>query len=237
MGRASSAKKVARAARGTGRPGARRSLVWPTTISFVVLLGVGLILFTVMSNSDTATAAPIIGDHWHAAYAIDNCGTFIPSLVDVTADQLGLHTHGDGLIHIHPFVTTVTGKNADLANWGKTTGLQLTDTSLKAAGIDVKNGATCDGKPAVVQVKVWNNRQDTVGHLLTSDFAKLAPQDQNIITIAFLPKGDDIPQPPADVLANLISPADLTGTTTTTAAGGTTTTTAVGGTTTTTAAP
>jgi hypothetical protein len=211
-------------------------MVWPATIGSVVVLGVALILLTI-SRPNTATAAPIIGDHWHAAYGIDNCGTFIPPLVDIAADTLGLHTHGDGLIHIHPFVTTVTGKNADLANWGKTTGLQLTDTSIKAAGIDVKNGGTCDGKPAIVQVKVWTDRTDTVGHLLTADFAKLAPQDQNIITIAFLPKGDDVPQPPADILANLVSPADLTGATTTTAPGGTTTTTVAGaGTTTTTVA-
>ncbi|HEY2331457.1 MAG TPA: hypothetical protein VGH94_06025 [Acidimicrobiales bacterium] len=214
MGRASSAKKVARANRASRNPGNRRSLAWPATISAVVVVGIALILFTV-SKPNPAQAAPQIGDHWHAAYGINYCGTFLPPLTDVTADTLGLHTHGDGLIHIHPFTSEVTGKDANLKNWGRTTGLQLTDTSIKAAGIDVKNGATCDGKPATVQVKVWDDLQDDTGHLLTKDFALFNPQDQNIITIAFLPPGTDIPKPPDSALAALAGPADLTGATTT----------------------
>ncbi len=177
-----------------------------------MIIGVALILVTV-SKPNEASAAPQIGDHWHAAYGINNCGTFIPPLTDTTADTLGLHTHGDGLIHIHPFTSEVTGKDANLKNWGRTTGLQLTDTSIKAAGIDVKNGGTCDGKPAKVQVKVWDDLQDDTGHLLTKDFSSFNPQDQNIITIAFLPEGADIPKPPDSVLANLAGPADLQPTT------------------------
>jgi hypothetical protein len=205
-------------------------MVWPATIAGVIVLGIALILVTI-GGPNAASVPPIIGDHWHAAYGIDDCGTFIPPLTDVVSDTLGIHTHGDSLIHIHPFTSAVTGKDANLRNWGKTTGLQLTDTSIKAAGIDVENGQTCDGKPAVVQMKVWNDPSDDTGHLVTKDLASFNPQDQNLVTIAFLPAGDPIPRPPDSALANLAVPADVVGTTIP-GAGATTTTTAPGTTTT-----
>jgi hypothetical protein len=226
MGRASSAKKVARANKAARRPGARRSLAWPATITGVVALGVGLILFTI-GQPAPPVIHPVVGDHWHAAYGIDNCGTFIPPLADVTTDVTGIHTHQDGLIHIHPFSSTLGGKNANLATWGLTTGLELTDTSIKAQGINVKNGDDCNGKPGVVKVRVWTNLNDPTGHLLTSNFNSFAPQDQAFLTIAFLPEGDEVPKPPDAALANLDHPADLatSGATTTTTVAPTTTTT------------
>lgn len=207
MGRASSAKKVARAARGSQRPGTRRSFAWPATIAGVVILGMGLLALT-LAEDDPVVVGPRIGDHWHAAYGISNCGTFIDPLTDVTADVTGIHSHGDGLVHMHPFSTRASGSGANLGTWGETVGLELTDTSIKAAGIDVENGDDCDGEPGVVQVKVWSSVLDTEGRVLEKDFAKYAPQDQELVTIAFLPAGADIPRPPDSSIANLDDPID-----------------------------
>jgi hypothetical protein len=226
MGRASSAKKVARANKAARRPGTRRSFAWPVTITGVVTLGVVLLVFT-LRQPEPAVVHPVLGEHWHAAYGIDNCGTFIAPLVDLTQDQTGIHTHGDGLIHLHPFSSAVSGHNANLAVWGLTSGLQLSDTSIKAQGIDVKNGDDCNGKPGVVQVRVWTGFDDPTGHLLTSEFAGYAPQDQEFLTIAFLPAGDDIPKPPESALANLDNPIDVAGSVTTTTIVAPTTTTTV----------
>jgi hypothetical protein len=211
MGKASSSKKVARAARAAGRPGAGRNLAWPSLIGVVVVLGVLLI---VLSRGNTeASVAPKLGDHWHAAYGIYDCDHFIASLVDVVNPEVGgLHTHGDGLMHMHPTGTRYTGKNANLKNWGANVGLDLTDSSVTAAGIARKNGDECaDGSKGTVQVKVWDSPDDPDGRLLSGDYADYAPQEFTLFTIAFVAEGTDIPKPPDEAIASLQAPSDVVG--------------------------
>lgn len=210
MGRASSNKKVQRAARAAGRPGAGRNLTWPLTIGGVVVVGVLLIVFTVAGPNKDA-AAPKIGDHWHAAYGLYNCNSFIPPLQDEKSDTTGLHTHDDGLIHMHPFATKYTGSGANLENWGKTVGMAITDTRVDARGMTVENGDKCDGKPGKVVLKVWDDPTDTKGHIIKKDIGKFAPQNFNLVTIAFVADGTDVPRPPDAAIAALQAPSDLTG--------------------------
>jgi hypothetical protein len=222
MGKASSSKKVARAARAGGKPGTGRSYGWPLLVTAVVVVGVLLI---VLSRSDSpAAVAPKLGDHWHAAYGIYDCDHFIPNLSDVKSpDTTGLHTHDDGLMHMHPFSTKYTGHGANLGNWGEMTGLKVTDTSIKAAGIDRKNGEKCGSKPATVQLKVWDSPDATTGRLIKKDFAKYAPQEFTVWVLAFVPEGTDIPKPPQAVLDALESPSDVAGGGTNTGSNGSTT--------------
>jgi hypothetical protein len=220
MGRASSKKKDrARVARAAGRRASRRNLGWPLMMGGLVILGVVLILIT-LSGDDAEAVDPRPGDHWHAAYGINNCGAFLGPLNDVTQDVTGIHTHGDGLMHIHPFSSQYAGEEANLGTFGQTVGLQLTDTSFKAGTVAVKNGDDCNGQPGKVQLKVWDSLDDDEGRLLESDFAEFNPQDGELVTIAFLPEGADIPKPPDYALTALPAPSDVTGvpvTTTTTA--------------------
>ena len=112
MGKASSSKKVARAARAgsTHKGPERRALGFPLAIVAVVLLGTGLVVFS-RENRDEAIP-PTLNDHWHAAYGIWNCGQWEPALVDAGQDLNGIHTHTDGVIHIHPFSSASTGNRA-----------------------------------------------------------------------------------------------------------------------------
>lgn len=50
---------------------------------------------------------PGLADHWHSAYSIYVCDEISPWVYfdDSGQDTTGIHSHGDGLIHIHPFVT------------------------------------------------------------------------------------------------------------------------------------
>lgn len=196
MGRASSSKKVSRAARAAGRPGASRNLLWPVSIAVVVALGIGLIWASL--PEDKELVAPLINDHWHAAVGIDLCGEFQPDLADAKQDTSGIHSHGDGLIHIHPFSSRYTGKGANVGAWADQVGLDLSDDSIKLPGREtLENGDDCGGKPGVVQMKVWEDLADTQGRTIDGDFTDFAPQDGNILTIAFLPEGDEIPRPPS----------------------------------------
>jgi hypothetical protein len=144
-------------------------------------------------------AAPRIGDHWHAAYGVHLCGEWQPDLIDgPEGDVSGIHSHGDGLIHIHPFSSRVTGEGANLGAFGDTVELELSDDSLKLPDrAALEDGADCGGTPGVVQVRVWENIDDAEGRLLEGDFADHAPQDGEIITIAFLPEGEEVPRPPS----------------------------------------
>ena len=131
MGKASSAKKVARAARAGGRGsrgGQRRSLLFPATITVVCVLGVSLILYA-RTQDEAQALEPGVTDHWHAAYAIDICGSIQPPLTN-DADPNGTHTHGDGVIHIHPFSSGGAGENATLGAFLDGAGIKLTDTQL-----------------------------------------------------------------------------------------------------------
>ncbi len=115
MGKASSAKKVARAARAGGgrRSRQRRDVTFPATVSAVVVLGILLVLFA-RGSGDDADAAPRIGEHIHVAYGIYVCDNFIPPLTDQQGDRLGIHTHQDGVIHVHPTSSAASGENGTL---------------------------------------------------------------------------------------------------------------------------
>jgi hypothetical protein len=197
MGRASSSKKVARAAKAAGRPGTSKSLVWPVSIGAVVLLGIALIAVSA-AGRDSASAAPILGDHWHAAYGVYVCDEFVPPFNDAKADESGIHAHGDGLMHIHPFSTRYTGEDATIGAFGETTAFELADDSLTLpTGKTYENGDDCGGEPGVVQVKVWDGLADEEGRVLESGFADHAPQDGELVTIAFAPEGTDLETPPS----------------------------------------
>src|SRR5688500_3304374 len=109
MGRASSGKKVARAAStGGGRTArGRQPWAWYAGIMAVILLGSFLIVTSRQERQDRLAAGGEISpsaakrDHWHAAYGVYLCDTFQPPLTN-ERDPLGIHTHGDGVIHIHP---------------------------------------------------------------------------------------------------------------------------------------
>lgn len=216
MGKASSSKKVARAAKAAGRPGSGRSLGWPLLITAVVVVGVLLVVLSRGGNADAV--APKLGDHWHAAYGIYDCDHFIPNLQDVKSDDpsaggTGLHTHGDGLMHMHPYGTRYTGHGANIGNWGVTTGLEVKDTSIKAAGISRKNGDLCDGKKGTLKLKVWDSPDDAKGHFIDKDYADYAPQEFTMWVLAFVPDGADIPKPPQANIDALQAPSDVVGAT------------------------
>lgn len=158
MGKASSSKKIRRVQQaGVSRaPGQRRNLAYPALIAAIVVVGVVLVVLARDSRQATATEAPTTRDHWHAAYATNICGVAQGNPADVGPDRLGIHTHQDGLIHIHPFTASATGTNATFAKFAQSIGLTVSPDSMKLAdGTTKTNGQKCDGKKAEVALYVW----------------------------------------------------------------------------------
>jgi hypothetical protein len=252
MGKASSAKKVARAARAGGRSsaGRQRNLLFPGVIGAIVLLGSALVWYAADDRKGDTSIPPVVGeDHWHAAYGIYICGEWQPDIPEFE-NTTGIHTHGDGVIHIHPFSQSGAGENATLGTFLEDTDVKLSDDQLTIGKNELPDGAKtwkegedqCDGKDAELVVAQWEDVSDENAKpaLLTSGLKDIRFRgDGEGYTIAFMPEGDtDIPKPPtAANLAELgaVDAGAQAGSTTTTAPGGLTTTTAGAGGTTTTA--
>jgi hypothetical protein len=188
MGKASSSKKVARAARAAGRPGAKKNYAWPAAIGAVVVLGVLLVILSFGGKS--AALAPRIGDHWHAAYGVYDANKFIAPFVDKGQDTTGIHTHGEGLMHIHPFATRTSGKGANISAFLDDVGGKVSDTSIDVPGLKAKNGdKTSTGKVGHVELWVWDNPADAAATVVRKDIGQWAPKDQSIWVLAFVPDG------------------------------------------------
>jgi hypothetical protein len=194
MGKASSSKKVARAARAGGRRSAgsrQRDLLFPSVIGIIVLLGVALIAFAANDRKTEATIAPAVNkDHWHAAFGIYICGKFQPAPPQFES-PIGIHTHGDGV-----------GKNATLGNFLKGTDprISLSDDELKIGKKSWKVGdQKCNGKDAELILAQWKDVQNTKEKptLIRRDFNSTRFRENGEgYTIAFVKEGTtDIPKP------------------------------------------
>jgi hypothetical protein len=216
MGKASSAKKVARAAR-TGGGRTRRgstSWVWPGLMAVVVILGTAGIVYS-RDQRQPDNTRPLTTDHWHAAIGYYICGSFVPNLPEGD-DPLGIHGHGDNVVHIHPFGASSSGKRATLEVYFDTVNADISDDRIELPGQETKtNGDRCENGPGRVQTKVWDTRSPTdPGRIVEGDPSNIRPQDNQLITIAFVPEGTDIPRPPSE--PNLDALTDVPGATTTT---------------------
>ena len=155
------------------------------------------------------------GEHWHAAYGIYVCGEYLPP-IDGSGfpDPEGIHTHDDGLIHIHPFVPGAAGRKATL------------DRFLRAAHIVAKPGRELrfpDAGGSIVTYRDGDRCPDgAVGHVSVIAFPKpgakgpagliLEPSTWHLehgqaIAFAFTADSATVTQPPSR--ATLDDPDDI----------------------------
>ncbi len=222
MGKASQAKKVNRAAMtGGGRTAGKKTPVaWYSSLFLVVVLGVMGVFVASKNLNDSKASASVVPpqpardgrpqDHWHAAYGFNLCGKWVAPLNDgPRGDSNGIHTHGDGLIHTHPFVSAAAGKNATFGKMMTTTATEVTATSvdLKRDGEEFKNGDKCGKKAGVLTARVFKNLADKTGKELKGNPATWRIVDGSLISISFNPKGFKLTQPPS--AANINDPGDL----------------------------
>lgn len=214
-----SARKVARAAsQGGGGSKAAKQRAWLFPLIVVVLLagGIGLVAFARGENessgaNDTPPRARLNEtspfDHWHAAFAINVCGDELPVLYDAGPDLLGIHTHEDGLIHIHPFSTRAAGNQATLGKFFDQVGLKVSDDAVElpsglAEETVYRSGeTTCGGEEAEWVMAHWKDASvassTSPDQIIRSDFAAVKlSEDLGAYTLAFVPVGEtDIAAP------------------------------------------
>lgn len=231
MGKASSAKKVARAARAGGRVSARqpRGLLFPASLALVVVLGVGLAVFArAERREEDRSASPQLGDHIHTAFGINICGEFKPSLPEFSS-QVGIHTHSDGLIHVEPTSALAVGSNAVLNRFiddAREEGgidIALSSSKLTYLGETFEEGTTdCDGvDDAQLRMGYWSDAGSTTPEVTTGDFGERRLADDGAaLTLFYGARDADIPKPPsAESLPEMGSVSGVDASTTSTSAG------------------
>jgi hypothetical protein len=189
------------------------SFGWNVGIALVAVLGVALLIWTVAGRRSEAVAAPRAGnpatgepgDHWHAALDVYTCTGWLETPApefETKADnpeiRVGIHSHGDGLIHIHPFNSSESGKNATLGRFLEYGGWSAGSTSFDLwGGAKEKNGDPCtlaDGSEQKGTLTWYVNGKKQPGN--PSDYQ---PKDRDQIALVFAPAGTkltDLGTPP-----------------------------------------
>jgi hypothetical protein len=213
MGKASSAKKVARAAGlgGSRAYGARPPYVYYFAVLVLVVLGViGVYNSREYANNKInaqGTGAPKVGQSppWYEGYAVDICGKLLPPITS-NKDPYGITTKGGGIISISPTVKSAAGHNATLGKFASAVGMTLNASEIQVPGGRLyQRGASCQGKPGNVYVMVWTSPQAPQSDGVLQDKKKVDVakgyvdtcnpdcvsgvllQNNQLLTIAFLP--------------------------------------------------
>ncbi|MGH8972872.1 MAG: hypothetical protein ACRD0C_06670 [Acidimicrobiia bacterium] len=176
------------------KPKARKSgtMGFAAVIGVIALLGVVGIVASKSGDSAGAATGPDIGEHHHAALGINICGQWKPNTPQYESAK-GIHSHGDGFIHMHPYSRAGANENATVGLFLSQADEKVTNDSIKLGdGTDLKNGDECvnlDGKPGKLRWSV--NGEEKKGNP-----ARYVPNDRDVIALAFLPEGEDIGTPP-----------------------------------------
>ena len=223
MGKASSAKKVARLAqKGKGRKVRfQGGTLFPALVVGVSLIGLALIVYSRASIPDR-NVAPTVEDHWHASYGFYICDEWLPDLQGNKEEldrsgflandefrRTGIHSHDDGVMHWHPYTSAATGRNARLGVFLNVYGVKLTDTKLTMPAdqgggvyeegvtkcID-KDGNEVDGQLVVYAYEAYNTPNDFATYITNFDGIRLK-QDAMAFTVVFAPAGEQPGLPPS----------------------------------------
>ena len=199
MGKASRKKRPVKA------KARKSSLGFTVAVVLIVVIGVAGIALSRGGGDDTADGPGVkIGDHWHATMGVNMCGTWQGNLPPYEA-ATGVHSHGDGFMHIHPFSAAGAGSNAKVSLFFSQADEKIAATELNVGGEKRKNGDICenlDKKPGLVRWSV--NGEEKTGN--PGDYV---PNDRDVVAIAFLPEGVEIGVPPA--AASGANPSDVAG--------------------------
>ena len=177
----------------------------------VVILVFGVALIALARNDHSAGNAAArkgpgakIGDHWHAAIGVNICGAWQPNLAQYEpSPNTGVHSHGDGYIHLHPYSAAGAGRNATVGLFYRQAGDKVSAGQITFDRKTHKDGDVCenlDRKPGLVRWTV--NGQEKTG-----DPAAYAPNDRDVIALAFVPRDADIGTPPVALAGN--GPSDV----------------------------
>jgi hypothetical protein len=219
-----STKRIARLAqRGKGkRVRFQGGTLFPVTVIVVLALGTATVIYARESRPDPGSFPPQVGDHWHAAYGIYACDTWLAKFRDDKEEQrtdrrtgaqqfvdedfalTGIHSHAEGVIHYHPFSTAAVGKRARLGVFLDVYDVELSPTRLKVPDseggneYDLDDGFRCGGEDTEIKVVAWDSFSDTGrGQTYITDLDDVPVRNDGMaFAIAVVPRGQEVAMPP-----------------------------------------
>lgn len=146
-------------------------------LSFLVTVSMVFFLILPLFQPGGISGQPRIGDHWRASYLIVIYGKRLPTFPVETPG--GVHTHGDGLIDIHPETPSEEGRGANLARFMGTAGGLLTEDTLAlpTGELYVNGDRSPEGKPGRLSLQVKGQEVRPI--------ASYVPQDGDDLVISF----------------------------------------------------
>jgi hypothetical protein len=148
----------------------RRSRSWWGLFRLVLVVGVAL-----LGLISSRPRLPRPGVHWHARFSVEICG----QAVRFPYSQGNVHTHGDGVIHVHP-ETEEEAREATLRTFFRSIGVSMGPGEIWLPdGRRFMDGDPCDGRPGKLVTMVNGRRVDVarfLGHY---------PQDGDRIQVLF----------------------------------------------------
>ncbi len=205
MGKASSSKKVARAAGiGGGRTNRGKApVLWYGSLVVILLAGIGLTAFSrdqrqeELASPESKEEPRANAAHWHVALGVRVCDRWLDPVQD-QADPKGIHSHSDGIIHVHPFVASAAGRRATLERYAEAVKGELAVNRFawpEGGGKKVahETGDKCGEQEA--EVKAFYN-----GELHEGDPSDILLTDRGKLVLALVPKGttyEQIGDPPS----------------------------------------
>jgi hypothetical protein len=236
MSKASRAKRRRAAVRAAQRSNNNR--FWYAITALVVVVGVvAIVIFRANQPPELGpklASSSHPADHWHAALGVYDCDHWVgdpsvgnglwlwpaqtsqgsPGRVGTDA-YAGLHSHGDGIIHMEPATTDEAGKNATVGKYFQFGGWKLSSSGYTFLTTTVKNGEKCkNGQPGVLKWAVgkWTGGNKVAYKVHTGNPGSYKLYNADVIIVAFVPANVDITKlgnPPS--LPNLASAAGNTG--------------------------
>jgi hypothetical protein len=118
-------------------------------------------------------------DFWTAALGVKICGTWLTE-APTAGVETGVHSHGDGLVYVHPFTPDEAGDRATLGLFLDRGGWRASADSLQLwDGVEHQSGTTCpDGQTA--QVRWWVDDVEQSG-----DPSAFTPRNGQVIVLSF----------------------------------------------------
>lgn len=116
-----------------------------------------------------APVTAVSGDHWHNSFGISVCGEWAPPLTS-SRDDHGIHSHQDGVIHIHPWSNQSAYENATLGLFFDTMEITVTDADITLDSGELMSAESgCSGTPATMRLVRWQNPQTEPSNHTTID--------------------------------------------------------------------
>jgi hypothetical protein len=180
----------------------------------VCVVGITLVVASRASKDDSDVPPIVNQDHWHASLDFNVCGSWVAPAQAIPEFEFragqgevraGIHSHGDGLMHIHPFSSDESGDNATVGKFMDFGGWDLDLDSFKLAdGQEHKDGDECGDAKGELRWSVNGEEQK-------SNPARYHPSDQDVIAVYFVAGDADLTEfgePPS--AAGLANPVDQT---------------------------